>query len=105
MSDSDPVAVVRAVLAELDAAHARAVAAIEGSADLDAAFAAVNKLAAHMRRLDAADAELRTRIVGQVWHSERLSLAALADRIGVSKSRADQLIRSVKKDREDGNDS
>ncbi|MQA15582.1 MAG: hypothetical protein GEV09_15875 [Pseudonocardiaceae bacterium] len=100
MSESDPVAAVRSALAEMDGAYARAIGVIEESTDLDLAFAAANDLAAHMRSLDAAAGELRVRIVGQVWHSERLSLAALADRIGVSKSRADQLIRAVKKDQE-----
>jgi hypothetical protein len=100
---SDPVETVRAALAELDQAHDAATTAVTAAPDLDSALAAVNELAAHMRRLSDADAELRTRIIGHVWEAERLSLAALAERVGISKSRADQLIQAVKKSR--GQDS
>ena len=96
----DPLAAVRAALIDLDAAHDRAVAAIQAAADLDAAFTAATELEAHMRRLDASDAELRTNVVGRMWDADRLSLAALASRIGVSKTRADQLVRSVKQQRQ-----
>jgi hypothetical protein len=96
----DLLTTVRSALDDIDAAHARAVAAIGAEASLDAALAAVSELAARVRKLGDADAELRTRIVGRVWDAESLSLAALADRIGVSKARADQLIRNIKKNRQ-----
>ncbi|MGH3777981.1 MAG: hypothetical protein ACRDRR_19990 [Pseudonocardiaceae bacterium] len=96
----DLLTVVRAVLAEIDAAHARAVVGINSEPNLDAALAAVSELATHVRKLSDTDAELRTLIVGRVWDAESLSLAALADRIGVSKARADQLIRNIKRSKQ-----
>lgn len=96
-SGPDAVETVRAALAEVDQAHDAATTAVTAAPDLDSALAAVNELAAHMRRLSDADAELRTQIIGRVWDAERLSLAALAERVGISKSRADQLIQAVKK--------
>lgn len=101
MADNpDLLTIVRAALADIEATHARAVAAIGAEPSLDAALIAVSELAARVRKLGDADAELRTYIVGRVWEAESLSLAALADRIGVSKARADQLIRNVKKSRQ-----
>lgn len=98
--DRDPMEALRAALADLDRAHDAAVAAVEAAPDLDTELEAVNELAGHMRKLDEADAERRTRIIGRVWEAERLSLAALAERVGVSKSRAEQLIKNVKRGRE-----
>lgn len=103
--DSDLLTTVRAALADIDAAHGRAVAAIGVEPSLDVALTAVSELASRVRKLSDADAELRTRIVGRVWDAERLSLAALADRIGVSKARADQLIRNIKKSRQQTEDA
>ncbi len=101
MADNpDLLTVVRAALVDIDAAHGRAVAAIGAEPNLDDALTAVSELAARVRKLSDADAELRTRIVGRVWDAESLSLAGLADRIGVSKARADQLIRNIKRSRQ-----
>jgi hypothetical protein len=96
----DPVEVVRAALVDVERAHAVAVAAVTSAPDLDTALAAVNELAARVRKLSTADDELRTKVVQRVWNAERLTLTELADRVGVSKSRANQLIQSVKKEKE-----
>lgn len=100
-TDQDPVEVVRAALAELDRAHATAVAAVEDAPDLDSALAAVNLLHTRLQELINAVTVLRTRIVGRVWDAQRLSLSDLADRVGISKSRAEQLIKKVKKAKEE----
>lgn len=100
MSSPDPLTEVQAACAALEAAYQRAADAIEAEPP-DAAFARAGELAGMLSgtqlRLSGAVAQLRARSAGRIWDSERLSLAALADRIGVSKARADQLIRSVKK--------
>ena len=44
-------------------------------------------------------ANLRTRSVGELWEREQLSLAKLAERLGVSKARADEMIRAYKQSR------
>lgn len=43
-------------------------------------------------------ADLRARMARRIWEAEKMSLASLADRIGVSKARADQFIRTTKRD-------
>lgn len=91
---------VRATIAEVERAHEMAVEAIE-VAEPSAALLAVNELTAAMRKLADADVVLRTQTAGRVWDAERLSLAALAERVGVSKSRAEQMIKEVKKGKGD----
>ena len=52
--------------------------------------------------LEAPEAsELRTQAAARIWQAEELSLAALAERIGVSKARADQLIRAARATRKE----
>jgi hypothetical protein len=86
---------IRDALAAVDRAYRKAVNLIDAVPDhqraLDDASALQQQIAAY--RGDAAD--LRARIARRIWETESLSLAALADRIGVSKARADQLIRAT----------
>ena len=98
--DSELAAVVRAALADIERASAVAVEVIKAAEDLDCALAAVKESHARVRQVFESHAELRTEIAGRVWDAQRLSLAALAARVGVSKSRAEQMIKEVKRDRE-----
>jgi len=99
MPDADPLVDVRAALADLDATCERAIAAINARPP-DEAFADVGELAdlltGHLRRLTSLAAAVRTRSAGRIWDSERMTLTTLADRIGVSTTRAHQIIQSVK---------
>ncbi len=103
MPDADPLVDVRAVLTDLDAACDRAVAAIDAKAP-DKAFSDAGELAdlltGHLRRLTSLSATVRTRSAGRIWDSERMTLTTLADRIGVSTTRAHQIIQSVKQQEE-----
>jgi hypothetical protein len=79
-------------------AHAQAVAAVEGVPDAQRAFEAATELVAVTDALVGDSAAARARMVRRIWEAEKLSLAALATRIGVSKSRADQFIRAARTD-------
>lgn len=95
---SDPVEVVRAALADIERTSIAAVQAIETAEDLDAALVAVRESYDRLREITEVHLQLRTKIAGRVWDAQRLSLSALARRVGVSKSRAEQMIKDVKKE-------
>lgn len=97
----EPVQAVHAAITEIDKAHAAAVTAVNAAPDAKTAFAALNELVAHIQGLVDSHTELRNQVVGRVWEAEKLSLAALADRVGMSKRRAEQQGEVA----EDGGDS
>jgi hypothetical protein len=96
---------VRQAIHDLDTAHRALVSAIEAIDEPDAALAASAEASERFLKMRGEIADLRTRIVGEIWERERLSLAGLADRIAVSKTRADEIIRTYKKQRADKEES
>jgi 3-methyladenine DNA glycosylase/8-oxoguanine DNA glycosylase len=80
----------------LTAAYHQAVAAINAIPDPQRAFEYATQLANALRDTYQQASELRTLTAARIWEAEELSLAALAQRIGVSKARADQLIRAAR---------
>jgi 3-methyladenine DNA glycosylase/8-oxoguanine DNA glycosylase len=99
----DLAAATRAVESNYTAARA----AIEAIAinDPQLAFEFATELRDRLDRLVGNAAELRALTVERVWESEKLSLAALAKRIGVSKARADQFIQAARATKEHPEDS
>jgi len=83
-------------LASLRDAYEQAVAAIHGDSQAQHAFESATALADLLRQLAENAASLRARAAARIAAEEKLSLSVLAARIGVSKARADQLIKSVK---------
>jgi nucleoside-diphosphate-sugar epimerase len=83
-------------LASLRDACERAVAAIQGDSHAQHAFESATALADTLRQLAESAASLRARTAARIATEEKLSLSVLATRIGVSKARADQLLKSVK---------
>ncbi|MFI5935779.1 hypothetical protein [Actinoplanes sp. NPDC051494] len=73
-----------------------AMAAVEEIPEPNRAFEQATALREAIDGLVGEAAALRARMAARIYESEKLSLAALANRIGVSKARADQLIRSTK---------
>jgi hypothetical protein len=71
-----------------------------GESDPQAAFTLASEHQEALRTLhgqeEARASRLRARQAARIREKEKLSLAALADRIGVSKSRADQLVNLAK---------
>lgn len=104
MPDRDLAAEARAALEAFDTAYERAAAAIRAVPDPDEAFRIANDLAERISRLKSYVAQLRTDSAGRIWDSERMTLTSLADRIGVSTTRAHQLIADIKQRRGDDND-
>ena len=67
--------------------------AVAQAASPEAAFKIATDLATVYRETADEVANLRAREAARIKDSEGLSLAALADRLGISKTRADQLMR------------
>ena len=83
-------------LEALSRAYEEAARAIRAIPEPQRAFAFATRLAKEMRDAHEQASELRSEQVARIWEAEELSLAKLAQRIGVSKARADQLIRAAK---------
>ena len=64
--------------------------------DPRAAFDGATRLANTLRDAASSAAQVRAGMAAQLWRAEELSLAALADRLGVSKARAAQLVNAAK---------
>jgi hypothetical protein len=84
-------------LARLRDGYGQAAEAIHETAEAQQAFEAATALADALRQLAEHAADLRARAAARIASEEKLSLAVLATRIGVSKARAGQLIQSTKK--------
>ena len=69
---------------------------IHGDSQAQHAFDSATALADTLRQLAENAANLRARTAARIATEEKLSLSVLATRIGVSKARADQLIKSAK---------
>ena len=85
----------------LTRAYRAAAAAINAIPDPQRAFEYATQLANALRDTAQRASELRTQAAARIWEAEELSLAALAERIGVSKARADQLIRAARASRKE----
>jgi hypothetical protein len=86
----DVVEVVRGAIADIDKAHNVATAAVDAAPDPVTAFAVANELAAHMQVLAASDNKLKDQLSGRIWDARKMSLAGMADQVGISTRRADQ---------------
>lgn len=87
---------LRDALTAMRSNYAAGRAAIEATEDPRRAFTLATEFRDKIDELVGSAAELRAQTVERVWESEQLSLAALAKRIGVSKSRADQFIQAAR---------
>jgi hypothetical protein len=63
--------------------------------DPDAAFAASSEVSDLLRKMREEIGDIRTRIVGEVWRTEELSLSKLAVRFSFSKTRAAELTQAA----------
>jgi hypothetical protein len=96
---------VRAALSQLRADYegiARLLAQLGNQEGIQLA----TECAETLRQMSDDISRIRNRIITDIWESEKLSLANLAERVGISKTRADQIIRTAKaakNDKETGN--
>lgn len=84
-------------LVALRRAYASAATAIRGAPDPQVGFEDATKLADAMREVAANAADLRAAAARRIYEEEQLSLASLAERIGVTRQRAGQLMQTAKK--------
>ncbi|MCP2345135.1 hypothetical protein [Nonomuraea roseoviolacea] len=87
---------VGSALEDLEHAFDAAITAINAESDHNVAYNGATELVETLRRLFEASADQRARSAARIFEQERMSLAGLADRIGVSKARAAQLIKTAK---------
>jgi adenine-specific DNA methylase len=97
MTDQDGSQAVARALADIDRAFKTAAAAIDGDRDLTRTFRLATELTEVLRERTNDAANLRVLAVARTFEAERLSLAGLAERFGVSKARAAQMINSAKR--------
>lgn len=79
-----------------------AARAVRAMPEPTAAFRAATQLGDCLREATSETGQLRADMAARIWRTEELSLAGLADRIGVSKARADQFIRASKPGTQEG---
>jgi hypothetical protein len=91
-----PLGELQSALRAFELAYRRAEDLITAMPEPQRAFESATALREATDSLVGRAAELRARMAGRIWEAEQMSLAVLADRIGVSKSRADQLLRIAK---------
>lgn len=85
-----------AAIQALTTAYAEVLAQIDEMPDLQQAFEHATALAEQVRQMAEQASDLRAQIVRRIWDAEKLSLAALAKRVGVSKARAGQFVQAAK---------
>jgi hypothetical protein len=68
---------------------------IQSAPSAQQGFEEASELAQFLRNLADEGAAVRADAVARIYQEEELSLAALAEKIGVSKARADQLLRTA----------
>lgn len=96
MSKEDAAEAIAADLATLDRAFSETVVAVQGVNDPNLAFECATELVEALRRMYEVSGELRAEQAARIFDAEKMSLAGLADRIGVSKARAAQLVNTAK---------
>ena len=85
-----------AITAAIDAARA-AIRDIRALPDPQSRIEAAGKLADGLRAAFEEAARIRHEEAVRIYETESLSLAQLANRVGISKARADQIIRAERK--------
>ena len=94
---TEPQQAVMAAIGALKRVYGDAADAVAAIPDPQSAFESATVLADTLREVAEAAAELRAQAVARIWEEEKISLAGLAERIGVSKARAGQLVQTAKK--------
>lgn len=88
-------------LATIDRGWRDALAAltlVETDEDRQAAFELADHLAEKLATINTEASEIRRSRIRRIWDAEKLSLARLADKVGISKTRAEQLVKTFRAD-------
>lgn len=92
-------AAMRDAIADLNRAHdaaLAALAAVDTVADRQAAFELADQLASRIEELGKQDDAVRRGFIHRIWTVDELSLRQLATQVGLSKTRAEQLVRTFR---------
>lgn len=84
------------LLTAWSAAADRTKRTVTEDSDLDRAFRRVDQVAEHVRTIYEDLTATRSQVAARIYESEKLSLRVLAERWGISKTRAGQIIRAAK---------
>jgi len=101
LGDSTPHEELTGAVGALTSDYKAAVAAIESMSDTQEAVQSATELVQALRTAYDGATKLRNQLALRIFETEALSLARLADRISVSKARADQIVRAAKADQEE----
>lgn len=71
----------------------------------EAQTVAIRELAEEIQKLFTRATEIRKGVMFRIRDEEKLSLAKLADRVGISKARADQLVNPDRRKRKEARDA
>ncbi len=95
---------VQRAIAGLEAAYQAVLRTIGDIKDPDKAFSASSEVSDLLRKMREEVGDIRTRIVGEVWRTEELSLSKLGERFSFSKTRAAELTQAAEQlwDRDEG---
>jgi DNA-directed RNA polymerase specialized sigma24 family protein len=85
------------LLSALSQAFGEVARVIRATPDPQDAYDMATRLADEMRAMADAAAQVRAETAARIHEAEGLSIAGLAERLGVSKARADQLLRAARK--------
>jgi hypothetical protein len=96
MPDGNPESPAAKALENWRRAQEAVVAAIQDTADMQEALEYATAFEAAARGAALVAAELRDSKINEIWRTEELSIGRLAKRIGVSKSRAFQIVQRRK---------
>ncbi len=83
-------------LEAVNAGVAEAAEIVRATTDPRSAFDLATRLASTLRDATSFAAQIRAEMAARIWQTEELSLAGLAQRLGVSKARAAQLVNAAK---------
>jgi hypothetical protein len=86
----------RAAVAKVTAAYADAIAAITDVGDRQERFELATDLGETINDLRTRTGQFRAEIAHEIYRAESLSLAGLANRIGVSRGRAQDLVEAAR---------
>lgn len=87
------------------AALSRALDRIEAMPGSPAKTAAIREVAEGLDKLDARAAEIRRAEVLRIRDEEQLALAPLAERVGMSKARAGQIVKAEERRQKEASDA
>lgn len=95
-ADRPSAELIRAAIADARDVYDHARDVLADETDPHHAFELATEFAVALRALADDGADLRAAAVGRIWENEATSLAKLAQKIGVSKARAAQLVQTAR---------